>query len=37
MTQAPSPIPESFKAACENVLSKETRENVEAAFNFQSQ
>ena len=28
MTQAPSPVPESFKATCENVLAKETRENV---------
>jgi len=35
MNQAPSPVPESFKAACENVLSKESREHIEAAFNFQ--
>ena len=35
MTQAASPVPEHFKSTCENVLAKETRENVEAAFNFQ--
>jgi len=35
MNQAPAPVPESFKAACENVLAKEAREHVEAAFNFQ--
>ena len=34
LSQAPAPVPEAFKAACENVLSAEAKANVEAAFNF---
>ena len=32
--QAPAPVPDAFKAACENVLAADLRANVEAAFNF---
>ncbi len=31
---APAPVPEAFKAACENVLATDCQKNVEAAFNF---
>ena len=34
ISSAPAPVPEAFKAACENVLAAETRANVEAAFAF---
>ena len=34
LSGAPAPVPDAFKAACENVLAAETRANVEAAFNF---
>ena len=32
---APQPVPDAFKAACENVLAAEIKANVEAAFSFQ--
>ncbi len=31
---APAPVPEAFKAACENVVAAEIRSNIESAFNF---
>lgn len=31
---APQPVPDSFKAACENILAADCRANIEAAFNF---
>jgi len=31
---APQPVPDAFKAACENVLAADCRANIEAAFNF---
>jgi len=34
MTSAPSPVPETFKKYCENVLASDTRKNIEDAFNF---
>jgi len=34
MNTAPAPVPESFKACCQNVLAQECRERVEAAYNF---
>ena len=32
---APAPVPDAFKAACENVLAADCKANVEAAFLFQ--
>ena len=32
---APAPVPEAFKAACENALTDECKANIEAAFLFQ--
>jgi len=34
LSSAPAPVPDSFKAACENILAADCRANVEAAFNF---
>lgn len=34
MDSSPAPVMEAFKAACQNVLSGESRGNVEAAYNF---
>lgn len=34
MDSAPAPVPESFKNACTNVLSDESRGKVEAAYTF---
>ena len=34
LSGAPQPVPDAFKAACENVLAAESRANIEAAFNF---
>ena len=34
MDAAPAPVPESFKAACANVLSEAHRNKVEAAYRF---
>jgi len=31
---APAPVPDAFKAACENVLAAEIRANVEKAFSY---
>ena len=34
LTSAPSPVPEAFKSACENILAAECQANVTAAFNY---
>lgn len=34
LSSAPAPVPDAFKAACENILAADCRANVEAAFNF---
>ena len=34
MDSSPAPVMEAFKAACQNVLSGDSRSNVEAAYGF---
>lgn len=34
LSGAPAPVPDAFKAACENVLAADAQANVQAAFNF---
>ena len=34
LSAAPAPVPDAFKAACENVLAADAQANVQAAFNF---
>ena len=34
LTNAPQPVPNAFKAACENILAAECQANVTAAFNY---